>query len=101
MSQRSYSEEEKNACVEEFKESGQSIKGFAKAKDVPESTFRGWLKADEDISFGRIEINSLNTGISTFDKDTIVFVYENIKIELKENFNKELLKQIVEVLAHA
>ena len=101
MVQRNYRKEEREIYVEEFKESGQSVKGFAREKDIPESTFRGWLKADEDISFGRIEIDSLNTGISVFEKNTIVFVYENIKIELKDEFNKEILKQIVEVITNA
>lgn len=101
MPGRKYSEEEKASYVEEFSRCDVSKASFAKEHGIPESTFRGWLKADEDISFGRIEIEPLNTGVSVYDKDTIVFINENIKIELKENFNKELLKQIVEVIINA
>ena len=101
MPGRKYSEEEKTSYVEEFNRRDQSRAGFAKEHGIPESTFRGWLKADEDITFGRIEIEPLNIGVSAYDKDIIVFIHENIKIELKENFNKELLKQIVEVITHA
>ena len=98
---RQYSEEEKQSYVEEFKRMDHSIsvKGFAKGNDIPESTFRGWLKEDGDMAFGKIQINQPSTPtLAKPNKSTIVFACENIRIELKENFNKEFLKKIMEVL---
>ena len=100
-----YSKEEKMACVEEFRASGMSINAYAKEKEIPKSTFRGWLKLDKAIEFG--EINLRETFIEQASnpiyamKETTVFINEYIRIELKKGYNKELLKNIVGGLINA
>lgn len=97
---RAYSEAEKAILLKEFKESELSITQFAKQHDIPSTTFRGWLSANDDVSFGAIDIRPTqpqNVSAKNLAK-TIIFVSENIRIELKENFDKAFLKKIVEVL---
>lgn len=98
---RAYSEAEKAILLEEFKKSDESIAGFTKRHNIPSTTFRGWLKAnEEDVSFGAIEIRPTqpqNVTAKSLAK-TMIFVSENIRIELKENFDKAFLRRIVEVL---
>lgn len=98
MSLRTYEKEEKIAYVEEFKSSGESIARFALEKGIPETTLRGWLKEDKDLTFGTIEIKPANLVPPKGFKSPTVFATENIRIELKEGFNKTFLKRIVEVL---
>ena len=98
---RQYSEEDKILHVEEFKRAGQNIGEFTRANDIPESTFREWLKKDGDMEFGKIQINQSSTSAAKLTRNTMIFVCENIRIELKENFNKDLLKQMVEVMINA
>ena len=43
MRVKTYSEEEKMAYVEEFKNSGMGSTTFAREKGIPESTLRTWL----------------------------------------------------------
>lgn len=98
MSVRTYSQEEKQAYVEEFKNSGETTSRYALERGIPETTLRGWLKEDKELTFGAIEIKPANTPLPRISKSATVFATENIRIELKENFDKKLLKQIVEVL---
>lgn len=51
-----YEKEEKQALVEEYKNSGKSIRGFAEEKGIPPSTFKGWLNENQNLTFGAIEI---------------------------------------------
>lgn len=100
MSIRAYSEAEKAILLEEFKKSDLSITKFASQHNIPSTTFRGWLNANEDVSFAAIDIRPTqpqNVSAKTLSK-TMIFVSENIRIELKENFDKAFLKKIVEVL---
>ena len=68
---------------------------------IPETTLRGWIKEDRELKFGAIEINTSTPPLPKTAKSPIVFATENIRIELKENFDKGLLRQIVEVLINA
>lgn len=94
-----YTEEEKIAFVENFKESGQTIAEYARDVEIPETTLRDWLKVDRELGFGKINIrcNSLEQPRTSIKKP-IVFVNENIRIELKEGFNKQFLRKMIEVL---
>lgn len=47
------------------------------------------------------EVKSSNAPLPRITKSSTVFATENIRIELKENYDKELLKKIVEVLINA
>lgn len=98
MSVRNYEKEEKRAYVEDYKNSGETLARYALEKGIPETTLRGWIKEDRDLTFGAIEIKPATTPLPRVTKSATVFATENIRIELKENFDKELLKKIVEVL---
>lgn len=98
MLKRNYSKEEKQTCLEEFHSAEQSIGEYAKANNIPPSTLRGWL--DAEVSFGKISMKQIGI-VESKAKKNLVFACENIRIELKENFNKEFLKKVVEVLIDA
>ena len=104
MKCRQYSEAEKQSYVAEFKNSGQKINAFAKDNNIPVTTFSGWLKANVDVSFGKIQKNESNTPATSVPKTnrkTMIFASEDIRIELKENYSKKFLKEVVEVLINA
>ena len=98
MRVKTYSEEEKMAYVEEFKNSGMGSTTFAREKGIPESTLRTWIREDRNLEFGAIEIGAPKINTAEVLKKKTVFANENIRIELKEGFNKEFLRKIVEVL---
>ena len=98
MIARTYEKEEKQAYVEDFKKSGESLARYASEKGIPETTLRGWVKAEKELNFGAIEIKPSNTVIPKSTKNATVFVCENIRIELKEGFDKNFLRKIIEVL---
>lgn len=93
-----YSKEEKQAIVEEYKSSGKSLKEYTEERGIPSSTLQGWLKEDRNLTFGAIEVNGSNPPLPRTIKPATVFATENIRIELKEGYNKELLKAIIRVL---
>ncbi len=97
---RSYSEEEKVAYVEEFKNSELGATTFARQNGIPESTFRGWIKDVNDLSFGMINLKPTSSSVPKITKNIMVFANENIRIELKENFDKAFLRKIVEVMCN-
>ena len=98
MSVRSYEKEEKQAYVEDYRKSGETLAKYARENGIPQSTLKGWIKEEETLSFGAIEIKQSNTVIPKSTKSATVFVCENIRIELKEGFDKNFLRRIVEVL---
>ena len=98
MSIRTYEKKEKQAYVEDFKNSGETIGRYALEHGIPETTLRGWIKEDKELAFGAIEIKPSSIPLPRITKSATVFATENIRIELKENYNKELLRKIVEVL---
>ena len=95
---RIYKEELKKQYVEEFKNSGKSITVFSNEKGIHRSTFSQLLcknsKNKTNINFGLIE----NTSNDTIITENISIVMKGINIELKADYDKELLKKIVEVL---
>lgn len=98
MSVRTYKDEEKQAYVEDYKNSGETIARYALEHGIPETTLRGWIKAEEEVHFGAIAIKPSSTTVAKSTKSATVFVCENIRIELKEGYSKTFLKKIVEVL---
>lgn len=98
MSIRTYKKEEKQAYVEDYKNSGETVGRYALEKGIPVTTLRGWLKEDRELTFGAIEVKASNASLPKITKSTTVFATENIRIELKEGFDKQFLKKIVEVL---
>ena len=97
---QTYSEEEKKEIIEGYKSSGMPVATYAKERGMPESTLRSWLKEVQNMTFGAIEIKA-STVIPKAKNNTMVFVCENIRVELGEGFNKEFLRNIVEVLCSA
>ncbi len=93
-----YEKEEKKAIIEEYKNSGETIGRYALEKGIPKTTLKSWLKEDRNLSFGAIELKPSSIPLPRVAKSATVFATDTIRIELKENFDKELLKKIVEVL---
>ncbi len=100
MSVKTYSKDEKQAYIEDYKNSREPLARYALEKGIPETTLRSWIKEDQELTFGAIEIKTSNNSLPRVTKSATVFATENIRIELKENFDKELLKKIVEVLVN-
>ena len=91
-----YEEEEKRMYLDAFKVSGKTKTAFARENNIPEATFRAWIKENEYLTFGAIQLDN-NMPIKT-KKQSTIFSCENIRIELKEGFDKNFLRRIVEVL---
>ena len=98
---RIYSEEEKMAYVEDFKNSGLSKVQYSKKTGIPKTTLLEWLKKEEEFGFGEININPKNKDIPKVIQKQVVFANETIRIELKEGFDKEFVLKIVQVLVGA
>lgn len=90
MSTRTYEKEEKRAYVEDYKNSGETIARNSLEKGIPETTLRGWIKEDKELMFGAIKLKTSNLLLPRVVKSAT----ENIRIELKENFDNELLKRM-------
>lgn len=94
---KNYSEEEKRKYLDAFRVSGKTKTAYARENNIPEATFRAWTKDEEYQTFGAIRINNEAAPIPT-KKQSTIFSSEDIRIELKEGFNKEFLRKVVEVL---
>lgn len=100
MSGRVYTEEEKQAYVEEFRKSELGSTAFAREIGVPESTLRTWVRENRNSLFGAIELQTHSNHEPRNIKKSTVFASENIRIELKEGFDKKFLLKIIEVLVN-
>lgn len=96
---RNYSEEEKREYLDRFKVSGKSKTIYARENGIPEATFRAWIKEQQYGMFGAVEINQQEQASQKQLVKSIIFCNENIRIELKEGYDKEYLKRIVEVIS--
>ncbi len=97
---RIYSEEEKQLHLDQYKVSGKCKTEYARANDIPEATFRAWIKEENYSDFGIIEAISSEGEKSKKIVKPIIFANENIRIELREGFDKEFLKRIIEVISY-
>ena len=99
MNGRVYSTQEKLAYVDEFKTSGITKAEFSRLKNIPVTTLKNWLRLDKAMEFGEINLSEPAQEVAKpVIKKTTVFAGENIRIELKEGFDKQFLRKIVEVL---
>ena len=99
MNGRVYSTEEKLTYVDEFKTSGITKAEFSRLKNIPVTTLKNWLRLDKAMEFGEINLSEPTQEVAKpVIKKTTVFAGENIRIELKEGFDKQFLRKIVEVL---
>ena len=53
-----YEEEEKRMYLDAFNVSGKTKTAFARDNNIPEATFRAWIKEDENLTFGAIQLVS-------------------------------------------
>ena len=96
---RMYSDEEKRLHLDQYKVSGKSKTEYARDNDIPEATFRAWVKEENYFDFGMIETETNEEGkIVTKIVRPIIFANENIRIELREGYDKVFLRRIIEVL---
>lgn len=95
---RTYSEEEKRLHLDKYKVSGKCKTEYARENDIPEATFRAWIKEENYANFGILEMNTSEPGKVTKLVRPTIFANENIRIELREGYDKEFLKKIIEVL---
>lgn len=96
MSKRKYTEQEKEKYVKEYQKSGLSRRKYAKRKGIPPTTFSAWIEKDTDIRFGEIQIEKNKESI--LKGNSKVFITDTIRIELKNGYNKEFLRKVMEVL---
>ena len=98
---RIYSDEEKRLHLDQYKVSGKSKTEYARSNDIPEATFRAWVKEENYSDFGMIETETNEDGKTvTRIVKPIIFANENIRIELREGYDKDFLKRIIEVLVY-
>ena len=98
--------EEKRKCIEDFRKSGMHAKEYAEMKGIPVTTLKYWVRTFKDTKnkkadkFGKLEVTRIDDKPSekTTKGQEIQFVCENIRIELKEGYDKEFFKRIVEVI---
>ena len=94
---RIYSEEEKRTHLDKYKVCGKTKTEYARENDIPEATFRSWIKEETLSAYGLIEQTSGETEKVKIEKTTI-FTNDTIRIELREGYDKEFLRSIIEVL---
>ena len=75
---------------------GLRIEQYAQQNGLTENNLRKWLQEEKDATFGKLSMDSMSLQFNI--EKTIVFKNKNINIELKEGFDKEYFKKIVEVL---
>lgn len=97
---RIYIEEEKRLHLDKYKVSGKCKTEYARENDIPETTFRAWIKEENYADFGILEMNTVEGEKATKIVKPTIFANENIRIELREGYDKEFLIKIIEVLVN-
>ena len=93
-----YTDKEKKEYIEEYRNSNLSIGEYTREKNIPASTFRGWLTREMEIRFGELNLEEVSPNKTTPSKTSTVFITDKIRIELKEDYDKNLLKSLMGVL---
>lgn len=98
---KEFTDEEKEKYVRGFKKSTLPLYDYAKKMNINSTELKQWLKEDKgEALFGKIDMIDIiqppTNSVST--KTAIKFESDTIKIELKENFDKLLLTNLMEVL---
>jgi len=97
---RIYSEEEKRLYLDKYKVSGKCQTEYARESGIPEATFRAWIKEENYADFGILETSSVESEKEAKLIHPIIFSNENMRIELRNGYDKEFLKRIIEVLVN-
>lgn len=64
-------------------------------RGILEATFRTWVKEEQYGMFGALEINQQEQVAQKQLVKSTIFCNENIRIELKEGYDREYLKRII------
>ena len=94
---RIYSEEEKRLHLDQYKVSGKTKTEYARINAIPEATFRAWIKEENFANYGMLDINGSEAPMAKIIKPTIC-ANENIRIELRNGYDRKFLREIIEVL---
>ena len=97
---KAFSEEEKEKYVRGFKKCTLTLHDYAEKMKIDPNDLKQWLKEySETALFGKIEMSEIKKAEESTpsNKTAIKFESENIKIELKVNYDKTLLKNLMEV----
>ncbi len=107
---RTYSEEEKAKYVAGFKKCTLTLRDYAEKMNIDHEDLRKWLKENTDsINFGKINVSELvakqittatTQNTSNSNKTIIKFECDTIKLELKENYDKAFLSNLLGVLVY-
>lgn len=98
---KEFSEEEKEKYVRGFKKCTLPLYDYARKMNINSEDLKRWLKEDKGTAlFGKIEMSDIvqTPRNATSTKTAIKFESDTIKIELKENFDKTLLMNMMEVV---
>ena len=94
-----YSEEEKKSHLDRFMVSGKTKTEYARENNIPEATFRAWVKQEQYSMFGEIEVENEKSFVKAKIEKPIIFCNDTIRIELKNGYDKKFLKNIIEVIS--
>ena len=97
---KSYSDEEKRQWIDQLRSSDRSLRQVSEESGIPKTTLSDWVKKDEEIGFGEINLKPKNQEIPKVVKKITVFANETVRIELKEGYDKEFVLKLVEVLVN-
>ena len=98
---REITQEEKEKYVRGFKKCTLTLYDYARKMNINSEDLKKWLKEDNGSAlFGKIELSEIAKAPVTVipNKTAIKFESDTIKIELKENFDKALLRNLMEVI---
>ena len=94
-----YSEEEKRSHLDRFMVSGKTKTEYARENNLPEATFRAWVKQEQYSMFGEIDVGNEDNIVKAKIEKPIIFCDDKIRIELRNGYDKEFLKKIIEVIS--
>ena len=93
-----YSDEEKQKHLDQYRTSGKTKTEYARDNSIPEATFRAWVKDEMIATYGVLDFNSREPLVNTKVPRPMIFSDDYIRIELRNGYDKQFLKRIVEVL---
>ena len=98
MGIRVYEKQEKQAYIEDYKKSGETLARYALENGIPETTLRGWIKEDRELKFGAIEINASTPPLPKTTKSPMVKYTPSVNciIKLVKNSQVKLSKIDIE-----
>lgn len=97
---KGYSEEEKTKYCQGFKKCTLPLKEYATKMKIPAEELKIWLKEyKEPPAFGAIDLSKVFKETETKNvKSQFKFSTDTIKIEVLENYERETLKKIIDLL---